>query len=312
MNIVFNMLHCGVGNNGGCRTIIKCCEVLNKLGHRCDTAAFVDNFTWFDHKPVIRQIPRDTDVLIAAACSDVENTITSQVNKKAWYIRAHETWAMEEPRLAKYYQDKRIANLVNSEGLKRKIDELSPSMPAEVVYQGIDFDWWEDRSLRPKDKIRIGCLHTKQPRKRWKDFVKLSKILGHDHYEYVGMGNHNCKDGFLTEFIYNATAEQLNGLYSSCHIWFAPTDNEGLHNVPMEAALCGCLIVCSDHPLNGMVMDYAFKSTAMIYEFGNLEKAASLIQSPDWRLIKNMQDYLRSVIGTREENMKKLVETLNG
>jgi glycosyltransferase involved in cell wall biosynthesis len=282
------------------------------LGHRCDIASFVDNFTWFEHRPVINYIPKETDVLIAASCSDVVNTITSPVKKKAWYIRAHETWAMDEPRLAYHYQDKRIANLVNSEGLKRKIDRLAPDMPAKVIYQGIDFNWWGDRNLRGNDKIRIGCLHTKQPRKRWKDFVKLAKILGHDHYEYVAMGSSLPKEDFPIWFALNPTVDKLNDLYSSCHIWFAPTDNEGLHNVPMEAALCGCLIVCSDHPLNGMVMDYAFKSTSMIYKFGDLEQAARTIKNPDWRLIGNMQEYLRSVIGTREENMKKLVECLEG
>ena len=57
-------------------------------------------------------------------------------------------------------------------------------------------------------------------------------------------------------------------------------------------------------------MDYAFKSTAMIYKFGDLEDAASAIRNADYRLVPDMQNYLRTVIGTREDNMQKLVDFL--
>jgi hypothetical protein len=311
MNVVFNSINSGLGNNGGTRTILKCSEVLNNLGHRCDVLANVDKFTWFDHRPVIDQLPADLDVMIAVACSDVLPTIRANIDKKAWYIRAHETWAMPEYLLIDYYKNDEFKNLVNSKGLQKQLETFGAK--SKVIYQGIDFDWWKDKDYRAKSKIRIGCLHTTQPRKRWKDFKKLSKILGHDHYEYVGIGSNDCKDDFLIEFWHNATAERLNILYNTCHIWFAPTDNEGLHNVPMEAALCGCLVVCSDHPLNGMSADYAFDGqTAMVYEFGDLKQAAELIKNPDWGLVKNMQDHLRTEIGTREENMTKLVEYLEG
>jgi hypothetical protein len=309
MKLAFNGLTSGLGNNGGSRTILKCAEVLNSLGHRCDVIASADNFTWFNHDPIIRYVPDDLDAVINIAAVDIVSTLQMDVPIKAWYIRAHELWSNSEHLLIDYYRNNAIINIVNSKGLQQQLAIYGAD--SHVVYQGIDFDWWEDRKLRPKDKIRIGCLHTTQPRKRWEDFKKLSEILGHDHYEYVGMGSHDCKDEFLTEFIHNADVEQLNNLYSSCHIWFAPTDSEGLHNVPMEAALCGCLVVCSDHPLNGMVLDYAFEDTAMIYKFGNLEEAIDLIKNPNWSLIENMQDHLRSEICTREENMVKLVGGLS-
>jgi hypothetical protein len=308
MKLAFNGLTSGLGNNGGSRTVLKCAEVLNSLGHRCDVISSADNFTWFDHDPIIRYVPDDLDAIINVAAVDVVSTLNTGVPVKVWYIRAHELWSNPEHLLRDYYRNDSIINIVNSKGLQQQLATYGAD--SYVVYQGLDFDWWGDRKLRPKDKIRIGCLHTTQPRKRWEDFKKLSEILGHGHYEYVGMGSHNCKDGFLTEFIHNANVEQLNNLYSSCHIWFAPTDSEGLHNVPMEANLCGCLVVCSDHPLNGMVLDYAFEDTAMIYRFGDLNYASELIRNPDWSLIDNMRKFVIDKIGSRETNMMKLIDIL--
>lgn len=311
MKLAFNSLMSGLANNGGTRTILKCCKTLNKLGHQCDILARSDRFTWFKHRKPLPYVPDDLDVIIAVACSDAAMTAGKKDKcKKAWYIRAHENWAMSDFDLSNIYRVPNMLNIVNSKGLKRKLKQ-DYKAGSKVVYQGIDFDWWEDRDLRPKNKIRIGALHTKQPRKRWKDFVKLAKILGTEDYEYVGMGSASPKNAnFLTDFKENANVEELNNLYSSCHVWFAPTDSEGLHNVPMEAALCGCLIVCADEPLNGMIYDYAFEHTAMIYRRKDIEHAAHCIKHPDWSLISNMQDYLRYEIGTREENMKKMVDIL--
>lgn len=308
MELAFNTLNSGLANNGGSRTIILCSQILEKLGHRCDLIGTSDRFTWFEHKPIISYFPSALDVVIATACTTVASTLGSNVPKKAWYIRAHENWAMDEKDLIKCYRSG-LFNIVNSKGLKQLLAAYGAD--SKVVYQGIDFNWWENRNLRSKNKIRIGCLHTGQPRKRWKDFVALAKILGNKDYEYVGMGNAKPNDNFLTEFKHNANIEELNDLYSSCHIWFAPTENEGLHNVPMEAALCGCLIVCGDEPLNGMIYDYAFPdNTAMVYERKNIEHAADLIRNPNWDVIERMDNHLRNNIGSREKNMKKMASLL--
>jgi len=308
MKLMFNSLVSGLGNNGGSRTILKSVEVLRSLGHDCEIAASIDNFNWFEHRPVVNGIYEDTEALIAVACSDAAQTLQIPVPKRAWYIRAHENWSMSDQDLGYLYRDPRMLNIVNAKGLQHKLKEEFHA-DSVVVYQGLDFDWWQDRKLRRDKKIRIGCLHTAQPRKRWKDFVELSKILGRDDYEYVGMGNSTPADtSFLTEFVENANVEQLNQLYSRCHIWFAPTDSEGLHNPPMEAALCGCLVVCSDHQLNGMILDYAFNNeTAMIYKFGDIEHAAQKIKNPSWNLIPAMRKCLKTEIGSREDNMKRLV-----
>lgn len=307
MKLAFNTLNSGLANNGGSRTVILCSEALERLGHRCDIIATVDNFTWFKHKPVISYIPSGLDVIVATACTTVESTLRFNVPIKAWYIRGHESWMYSEEQLKASYKVG-LFNIVNSKGLKQKLATCGAD--SVVVYPGID-SFWEDGDLRLRNKIRIGCLYQKKPTKRWEDFVALAKILGRKEYEYVGFGDTTRNDEFLDYFWANASVDDLNKIYSSCHIWFAPTELEGLFNVSIEAALCGCLIICSDAPMNGMGFDYTFNdNTAMVYEARNIEHAADLIRDPNWDVIERMDNHLRNNIGSRERNMKKFVKIL--
>jgi len=306
MKLAFNGINSGLGNNGGSRTIIKSCEILDRLGHDCNIISNKDKFTWFPHKPVINHIPNDLDAIINIAAVDYNITKNFNVRIKAAWWRAHENWSNSEEHLKQCYIDKEVVNIVNSNGLKQLLSAYGAN--SKVIYQGIDFDWWENRNLRPKDKIRIGCLYQKKPTKRWGDFVKLAKILGNKDYEYVGFGDTMRNDEFLTDFKCSPSTDELIDFYSSCHIFFAPTELEGLFNPAQEAALCGCLIVCGDEPLNGMIYDYAFPdNTAMVYERKNIEHAAELIRNPNWDVIERMDNHLRNNIGSREKNMKKMI-----
>jgi len=117
MKLAFNTLNSGIASNGGSRTVILCSQTLEKLGHRSDIIATVDNFTWFEHKSVISHIPSDLDVIIATACTTVESTLRSNIPIKAWYIRGHEIWMYTEEQLINLYKSGLI-NIVNSNGLK--------------------------------------------------------------------------------------------------------------------------------------------------------------------------------------------------
>lgn len=307
MKLAFNTINSGLANGGGSRTVILCSQTLEKLGHRCDIIGVDDRFTWFEHKPIIPYFPSDLDVIIATACTTVVTTLSSNVRAKAWYIRGHESWVYNEEELKQLY-NAGLFNIVNSKGLKQKLAACGAN--SVVVYPGID-SFWVDRNLRPKNKIRIGCLYQKKPTKRWNDFAELAKILGTEEYEYVGFGDKMRSDEFLVDFKFNPPLDELIDFYSSCHIWFAPTELEGLFNVSIEAALCGCLIVCSDAPMNGMGFDYAFNdNTAMVYEVRNIEHAAKLIRNPNWDVIDRMDNHLRNNIGSREKNMKKMISLL--
>lgn len=314
MKIVFNMVQCGLGNNGGTKTILLCQKALMELGHQVEILATIDRFSWFPHKKVINQIPDDTEVLVATACSTVRNTICHVGDyKRAWYIRGHENWTLNEIELLDLYKNTTIHKIVNSRGLQHFLFERYRVL-SDVVYQGIDFDNWNFTNFWVDQPFRIGCLYHNKATKNWTDFVQLAKILNKKFpgkYEFVAYGNIKNYDTFLKEYHYQPSIKTLNKLYNSCHFFFCPTSLEGLHNVGLEAALCGCLIICNDNPMNGMVQDYAFHNkTAMIYPEGDIKTAAKLIQFRRWDVVNPMMDYIKENIGSRNENMQKFVDVL--
>ena len=321
--IVFNCLQTGLGNNGGTRTIINCQRVLERLGHRCDIVATVDKFTWFHHKKPIKTIPKDANWLIATSCTSVQSTIDFKskiMPNKAWYIRAHETWNPKFPnddKMGELYhkcKDAGMLMIVNSEWQKQNLEWMK--IKSHIIYQGLDLPLWQNQGTRDTNKkVTIGCLYTPQPRKRWKDFVKIADQLGTDHYKWVAYGTTSPEDE-LDTFIEQPSATALCRLYSMCDIWFAPTDSEGLHNPPMEASLCGCLIVCSNNFRNGM-SDYALHcTTALVYK--DISEAIQYIKTfaknknnENYKqMILNSQNLIIDKIGSREKNMNKLVDLL--
>jgi len=315
MRISFNLLGCGLGNNGGSQTLIKSCETLNELGVKSDLVSDIDNFTWFKHRKCINSIPKDVSAVIATGCGTVKNTSKLNVPKKYWWIRGHEDWWLNDNELLKLYNIKNIINITNSKSLANRIKNLGCDQTIHTIYQGIDLDFWSDLNLRFQNKkIRIGCLHGDKPTKRWKDFKNLANKLDKDKYEFVAFGRGSVNEDFLCKYIKNASKKQLIELYSSCDIWFAPTVSEGLHNVPMEASLCGCLIICSNNKNNGMVLDYAFNNrSALTYE--NLDEAVSIIeknhQLDNSHIIKESQNIITNNIGSRKCNMMKLISLLS-
>jgi|WetSurSiteA1Bulk_404760.scaffolds.fasta_scaffold00135_8 hypothetical protein len=310
MKLAFDLRACGLGNNGGSRTIILSNKELRNLGHEsyiiCNPKH--NHFTWFNFNYLLNDPPKDLNALIATHCKTVMPVINSGVNTKAWYIRLHETQSMREKELINLYSKKNLIKIVNSIGLKNKLSSFGIDN-VHVVYQGIDIQDWADFKSRG-DKLRIGCLYSVSPRKNWVEFKELANLLGGKDYEFVAFGASRCKDGFLNAFLLNPDHKYLLDLYNSCHIWFAPTKQEGLHNVPMEAALCGCLIVCGNYEENGMLGDYAFDNvTSHVYT--NLEDAVNKIKNPSWDLVSNMKNYLTNNIGNRTKNMETFVKVLN-
>ena len=62
-----------------------------------------------------------------------------------------------------------------------------------------------------------------------------------------------------------------------------------------------------------MGFDYAFDgNTAMVYEARNIERAAELILNPIWNVIDRMYNHLMNNIGSREQNMEKLIKYIEG
>jgi len=194
MKIAFNAIGCGLANNGGSRTILKCQETLNNLGHNVFVVSQVNKFTWFKTKNIIKKIPSNLDVLIAIHGSAVDSTLKSNAKVKVWYIRSADKHLDEsfQKQLVTLYK-KPIIKIVNSHGLKKRLKKFG--IKSQVVHQGVDLDFWKNVKLR-SDKVRIGCLYSESKFKKWDHFKKLSELLGSD-FEYVGFGAKKCHDCFL-------------------------------------------------------------------------------------------------------------------
>lgn len=306
MNIVFYAKVCGMGNNGGSRTIFKSAMALENIGHRVDVIATADNFTWFSHKKVISKVPTGTDVVIAVSANDVERMHEEVTGiRKAWWIRGWELWQMSESQLFKrVFMNQR--NICNSGWLCGKLKERG--VKSALIYSGLDVADWVNRRYKHPSKVTIGSLYSPSHKtKRWDLCMNLHKTLGTSKYEYLAFGAVEKRfSGW--DYTQSPRHEILNLLYNSCDIWFAPTELEGFHNVPAEAGLCGSLIVANSDRSGGM-LDYCNEDTAMM--FGNISEAVAAIKDPDFSRVDRMRELLKSKVGSREVNMKLMVEELS-
>ena len=303
MKIVFNLHGVGLGNNGGSRTLIRCGETLARLGHHIvffsDT---VNKYTW--HTPVGVSFVRDSiqpscDVAVATGFKSVGCVLRSKALKKFYYIRGFESWVTNTKNLLKSYRSLRC--VVNSKWLKQFLTKHK--IHCDLVYPGLDFEWFSDEESinRP---YAIGAIYSKKHgTKRHQDAVRVSKMLNRK----LVMLNKNFK----------GSPQILKQDYNQIKVWFAPTELEGLHNPPMEAGLCGCVLVCTDHPRSGMA-DYArHEDTALVYPARDLEIAAGyinrIIKDPIAynRLVDNLKFTLEWEIRDRDTNMRKLVNIFN-
>lgn len=289
-----------LANNGGTRTILKSAETLRALGHEVDVIATKDKFTWFEHPPCKRTISKGTDWVIAASVSDVHSMRERcKTLKQAWWMRGMETW--QHPKYKIIKRAGKVRTFVNSEYQKKWLAENG--VATELLYPG--YDNWKDRNLRG-DKIRIGSLYSDRTTKQFGHFRTLAKELGED-YEFVTFGDRNVHEGWIHKHLKKPSHKELEELYSSCHIWFAPTKWEGLHNVPMEAALCGAHIICYNSPANGC-WDYLDLEESFVYSV--VADAAEYIRRWNRICLGRTKKKIQDVIGTREHNMKKLVRML--
>lgn len=306
MKICFSGLHPyfgGLAPNGGSQTILKSAEVLRNLGHEVDVAATVDRFKWFEHPKPVKKIPNDADVTIAISISDVGIVMKKAPGKMAYWARPAESWQMSKDKIIKTLEKFTTRGGKIFCNSSWQITWLAQyNIPSTLQFAGIDFDRWECRGEnheagvllvnKLEDPI-VGTLYHKHPRKQFK---VAKKVMSKANAKWKLLG----KGGWTT-------GKKLVDFYNQCQMWFAPTRLEGFHNVPVEAALCGCLIICMNEPKNGM-MDYCNEDTAYICE--TVDDVAEVIENPDYGKVRKMNAFLRLRIGSRERNMKRFVKCL--
>ncbi len=313
MRIVFYAGHHywgGLRNCGGARTILLSAQTLRDLGHDVDVVATSDKFTWFKHKAILNKIPSNAEAVIACSISDIKgmHEQAPESAKKIYWMRGLEMWQQSEAKIkAKLSMGQH--NIVNSSWLKRKLDGWN--IPCDICWQGVDIDFWTRESERGERLAytRIGCLYNKfHKTKRWDMFVALMKMLGHSDFKYYGFGADMPKE-YVDKYLINPEPEDLRRFYNRIDIWFAPTELDSFHNVPLEAALCGCLVVCKNTETNGME-DFATPETSLRYD--NLIQAAELITHPDYSKVDVMKKLIVDKISDRKTNMLKFINLIGG
>lgn len=291
----------GLSNNGGSRTILKSAEALHTLGHDVDVVAKHDSFTWFKHPEPKLKVGTNTDALIAVSARDVDTMCKKYPTaNKFWWIRGIELWQFPEQELIE--KAKKVKCIVNASHMKTWL--AKHGINSTLCYSGMD-NWYDGYNLRRKDrKIVVGCLYNKNHKtKGWESFKTLADSWGTKEFRYIGFGNDMPDTSFLSCFIKQPTKIELEKLYNICDIWFSDTTLEGFHNVPAEAAMCGCLVMCNNAVHNGM-SDYATEETAKIFH----DKVEMLDQEFDFTKVEKMKKLIKEKIGSREENMKRLVK----
>jgi hypothetical protein len=269
----------GLDNNGGSRTIVRSATALRGLGHDVSICASHDEYTWDDHPPVVKDPPPDRDVLVSVSARDVKNA-RKLSGKLVWWVRGKETWQMSEADLIKRAKmcDRVIAN---AEHLQRWL--VAYDVDCDLCYAGMDLNFWQDFGLTRRN---IGGL----------------KIERH---------NAETKRGDLVKELCNiyATGKQsqkgMRDIYNDCEIWLSPSENEGFHQCPAEAALCGALVVGYVRPSGG-TRDWLDDTTGHL--FSTVEEAREAIREPDFSRVEKAKKVIREKIGPRDHNMKRFIE----
>jgi len=180
---------------------------------------------------------------------------------------------------------KKISVIVNATHLLKHFPK------AKVCYAGLDLDFWGTKPWLEL-KNTIGFMKYEKHKTKRNDLMdKLKKKYSTIELNIKG----KCND------------KELKELYRSIDIYVAPTELEGFHNVPAEACLCGCLIVCNRRDSNGMG-DYATDETAMRYT--GWDELLEAIENPNFSKVAKMQKLLKEKIGNREKNMKRFVRLI--
>jgi len=326
MKIIFNSMNCGLGNNGGSRTIVRSANTLVELGHIVtiiDTGK--NQYTWdkLEAKHLIikdyKNIP-NADVIIATGFKTVKSTlkIPKRCGIKMHWIRGYETWTMPEETIIDTVLKSQTIKIVNSVGLQKKL--LSLGVESKIIRPGYDLD---ELSPDPNiveekgDSIILGGLypHTKHLKIKRTSWVFQTYQKFRDKYKNLQLwmfGNDNIYHTSINNYVQRPSVEQKNNFYNHIDIWLSPGMQEGLHMPPAEAMLTGCPVVGTNDELSGTEDYLVHKKTGLVAE-SNFESFSTNVETLiineklRTRLGKSARLKIRR-IGDRKSNMKKMVE----
>jgi len=326
MRIIFNLMSCGLGNNGGSHTIVRSSNVLCDLGHSVYLVDLIPcKYSWIPLKAkhiVVKsfdQVP-DADFIIATGYTTVTSTISlpPRCGKKVHWLRAWESWKLSEGEIVKRVLYAKTIKLVNSTCLQRKLESLG--FKSEIVRPGYDFDEIYPLHIRSNKEVVIGALYNEGKKRRSKrtnwcfDAISFLKKR-HRNIRFQMFGSEGIpKSGLVDKFVKSPPIKEKNLFYNECHIWIAPTELEGLHIPPAESGLTECCVVGTNAEMSGM-QDYLNHNQTGLVSKNNLESFVNTIEYVilNKEIRKQLGENLRKKIlelGSRENNMTKMVDLL--
>lgn len=331
MRILFNMVNCGLANNGGCQSVLRMALELRKLGSEVKILVNQPNrFTWFEiPKNLLEEVdektyswPRGWDIIVATGCTTIKDTVHYPYlnsKRKFFWMRAHETWAYSDEYLIELY-GLGLNILVNAEWMKAFL--LVQGIESRVQYAGLPDEVLRKFGLAkitPR-KITLGALYSSKARKRWDDVIQIATALHEDNslekLLVFGAEKYKVKSDFPVHDLYNPDIEEKLALMGECDVWLATTINEGLHIPPMEAAMAGANLVARAIPSAGMG-DYAINEFTAKTFYSNYEAFHCIIDyldSDSDRVdhLENLKRIIRQKIGSVNTNAVKMEEIFMG
>jgi glycosyltransferase involved in cell wall biosynthesis len=271
-------------------------------------------------RPTIEsQIP-SADVVIATGYKSVGPTVKLpyRCGLKMHWIRAWETWQMNEEQIVERVLKRPTIKIVNALCLRKKLSEYG--FESFIIRPGYDIDQFKTMNLRTGDVITLGGLyregiHGKRKRTEWVLDAAKSIKNNHDNIRLFMFGSEaNPATKLIDMYLRRPSIEEKVRFYNAIDIWLAPTKSEGLHMPPAEAMLTECCVVGTNAPLSGM-QDYLFDELTGVVTNNRLvdfiRGTEKLIANPE--LIRRYGKAARErilQIGDRKQNMTKLIKLI--
>lgn len=327
MRIIFNLINCGLGNNGGSQTLVKSANILQLLGHEVIIIDSMDiKYTWdkleVPHLIIenLKNVP-NADVVIATGYKTVSPTLDlpNRCGIKCHWIRGWETWQIPENKIVEKILKVPTIKFVNGKRLYNKLKYFN--IDSTIIRPGVDSDLYYKINSKTKKQFVIGGLYNiKHKSKNTQMILDLAKKLQFSSVSQTLLfmyGTHPKPNNKLIDhYVQNPSHKEKNKLYNSCDLWVAPTINDSLHIPPMEAMLTGCPVVgfkgdnggMSDYLINnfnGFAVDSFSEMEDLIFSLCYNDGRRKLME-----MSKNCRDYILKNIGDRKNNMENFIKIL--
>lgn len=326
--ILFDFRSCGMGNNGGTSTIVKSVNTLVDMGYDVKILDSGKSYYTWDKLKAKHKIIRknedlpDADVIIATGYKTVRNVIrtSDRCGIKLHWIRAWETWQLNEKEIIDKILKQPTIKIVNSICLQKKLKQFG--FDSYIIRPGYDLEIFKNLGLRKfiDSPVILGGLYNRRHdfRKKTSWIINSVKKLKEEKLPvklWMFGDEENPKNPIIDYYLRRPKIEEKVKFYSNINIWLAPTDSEGLHMPPAEAMLTGACVVGTNAELSGM-QDYLFDNVNGLYSDTNqnsfYKKIKLLVKDRNLQEQFSKKSRIKVLsLCCREVNMLRLVKLID-